>query len=519
MPRSARQKTIASIKRARTKRLATLITKAYLLYRRGKEEEMYSLICEEFVSLGGVYVKFLQGVMLRSQVMRKWHNPEKLKIFENLDHEPIDIAALLQYELPKEKLGQIAMVQPEPFAAGSFGQVYYGQLRNGQPIIIKVLRPMIRELLKHDLKLLQRFSKTFFNKLYKNMSMDLQSAFADFATATMNETDYRREADFANELYRHYKDHPVIHVPQTYAELCTDDIIVQDYVDGISLAHIVKLHEQGVNPEQYVRDTIGSDLAYVLEVFGFESIIGIFEMPRVQGDPHPGNIRVMRNNRLGMIDFGISAKPPADKSGLFGLLDTYDKIFRGSQSAVDMFEKGLRFFVKDLYLSLKRLGEFLDKSGTRNYVNEVSEVAGKIFTDATGSETIDLDFKDNAGVLNVINKLVNKGNRFGLILKLEATDMLRAIQTYTTMLSSLGLYQRVMPPTLARATTYIRENHPEAIVAEKDAMAISSALETVAAWLERVADRDPMLFRLLSQKMSAGAVKEVKLEVEGAENV
>src|SRR5690606_22788188 len=116
----------------------------------------------------GVYVKFLQGVLLRSQVMRKWHNPEKLKIFENLDHEPIDIGRLLQMELPKEKLSQIALIQPEPFAAGSFGQVYYGQLRNGQPIIIKVLRPMIRELLQHDLRLLKRFSKTFFSKLYKN---------------------------------------------------------------------------------------------------------------------------------------------------------------------------------------------------------------------------------------------------------------------------------------------------------------------------------------------------------------
>src|SRR5690606_6495725 len=171
----------------------------------------------------------------------------------------------LQIELPKEKLSQIALIQPEPFAAGSFGQVYYGQLRNGQPIIVKVLRPMIRELLQHDLRLLKRFSKTFFSKLYKNMNMDLQSAFTDFASATLNETDYRREADFADELYQHYKGHPVIHIPQTYKELCTDNIIVQDYVDGVSLAHVVKLHEQGVDPEEYVRDTTGSDLLQLLQ--------------------------------------------------------------------------------------------------------------------------------------------------------------------------------------------------------------------------------------------------------------
>lgn len=519
MPRSDRQRAIASIKRGRTKRLASLIARSYLLYRRGHEEQMYNLICEEFMSLGGVYVKFLQGVLLRSQVMRKWHNPEKLKIFENLDHEPIDIAHLLQSELPKEKLAQIAIVQPEPFAAGSFGQVYYAQLRDGQPVIIKVLRPMIRELLKHDLKLLARFSRTFFNKLYKNMSMDLQSAFRDFSAATLNETDYRREAAFADEMYRHYKGHSVIHIPQTYLDLCTDNIIVQDYVDGVSLAHIVKLHEQGADPSQYVADTLGSDLVYLLEEYGYESLIGAFTMQRVQGDPHPGNIRIMRGNRIGLIDFGISAVPPADKSGLFGLLDTYDKIFKGSQSAIHMFEQGLRFFVSDLYRSLKRLGDYLDRGGNRDYVNDVSQIAGKIFSEATGSEMIDIDFRQDSGVLNIINKLVNRGNRFGLIMRLEATDILRAIQTYTAMLGSLGLYGQVMPPTLARAVQYIRANFPEEVSREKDAMDISSALETVAAWLERVADRDPLLFRQISEKMQMRPASDTSLKPEGAKNV
>lgn len=519
MARDPRHKTIQSIKRARTRRLATLITKTYLLYRKKEEEKMYNLVCEEFMSLGGVYVKFLQGVLLRSQVMRKWHNPEKLKIFENLDHEPIDIARLLQHELPADKLSQIALVQPEPFAAGSFGQVYYGQLRNGQAIIIKVLRPMIRELLKHDLKLLARFSKAFFSKMYKNMNMDLQSAFGDFSAATLNETDYKREADFANELYERYKDHPTVHIPQTYTELCTNNIIVQDYVDGVSLAHVVKLHEQGVDPEQYIKDTVGSDLVPLLREYGYESLIGIFEMPRIQGDPHPGNIRIMSENRIGLIDFGISAAPPDDKSSLFGVLDTYDKIFKGSHSAVDMFEQGLRFFVGDLYRSLRRLGEYLGAAQGKNYVSEVSEVAGKIFSDVTGSDTINVDMKNDASVLMVINKLVNKGNRFGLVMKLEATDMLRAIQTYTAMLSSLGLYQQVMPPTLSRAVDYVRANYPDVVTDPKESVDISSAIETIANWLERVADRDPMLFRQLSAKMSMQTQPEVQLNPEGAENV
>ncbi len=525
MTRASRQKTIASIKRTRTKRLAGLITKSYFLYRRGKEEEMYNLICEEFMSFGGVYVKFLQGVLLRSQVMRKWHNPEKLRIFEDLDHEPINISALLQHELPKDKLQHIALIQPEPFAAGSFGQVYYAQLQNGQPVVVKVLRPMVRELLKHDIKLLVRFSKTFFAKLYKNMNVDLNDALKDFTNATLRETDYRQEADFANQMYQRYKDHPTIFVPQTYLELCTDNIIVQDYVDGTSLAHVVKLHSQGVDPVQYVQDTLGTDLVHVLRSFGYESLIGIFEMPRIQGDPHPGNIRVMKDNRIGLIDFGISAAAPADKHGLYGLLDSYDKMMQGSQSAIDMFEYGLKFFVSDLYRALRKVSEYLSRGEDKDYVNEVSKVAGKIFSDATGSDIINLDAKSDSNILVVINKMMNKGNRFGLVMKLEATDMLRAIQTYTTLLSSLGLYSEVMPHTLKQANEYVRKNFPDVVTDHSESVDIASAVETIANWLERVADRDPALFRQLAEKIrmqpdkTAVTSEEITIKSEEGEKV
>lgn len=520
MAKSAHDKAIASIKRARTKRLASLVTRAYLLHRKKDDEKMYNLICEEFMSLGGVYVKFLQGVLLRSQIMRRWHNPEKLRIFEGLDHEPIDIRKFLQQELPPEKLSRISLIQPEPFAAGSFGQVYYAQLDDGSTVIVKVLRPMVRELLHYDIKLLSRFYRTFFTKLYKNMSVDINSAFKEFTDATLRETDYRQEADFAKEMYKRYKDHKSIFVPKTYLELCTDDIIVQEYVDGVSLAHVIKQHENGVDPVEYVKTVTGTDLIKVLSDFGYESLIGIFEMPRIQGDPHPGNLRVMKNNRIGLIDFGISAVPPADKHGLYGLLDSYEKMLDGSQSAIDVFEYGLKLFVNDLYRSLKKIGQYLDRGGDKDYVNEVSKVAGKVFYEATGTDIVDLGKNSNdASALVVINKLVNKGNRFGLVVKLEASDMLRAIQTYTSMLSSLGIYAVVMPHTLEKSLAYIRENYQDVIKDNSQAIDMQSAIETVTNWLERVADRDPMLFGQLAEKMRMQKSNtDVKLNIEGEVN-
>src|SRR5581483_5895104 len=255
-----RARSLNAIKRHRTARLARLATRSYYLHRRGRDEEMSTLICNEFVDLGGVYVKFLQGVMLHSELMKKWHNPERLKIFENLDQEPLDIMNILEHELSDEQRGQIALVQPQPFAAGSFGQVYYAQHINGKPIIIKVLRPMVRELLRYDLRLIGRFSKSFFIKLYKNMQVNIDQAVKEFRESTLRETDYIEEAHFAAELYAAYKNHPTFIVPETFIELCTPHIIVQEYISGLSVAQVMKMQEQGVDPKEYVLEQTGSDL-------------------------------------------------------------------------------------------------------------------------------------------------------------------------------------------------------------------------------------------------------------------
>lgn len=464
---------------------------------------MATLLCDEFVALGGVYIKFLQGVLLQSKFLKKWQNADRLRIFENLDSEPIDVVELLRHELTTKQLARITLVQPQAFAAGSFGQVYYGQLNNGQAIIIKVLRPMVRELLKHDLRLLSAFSRSFFTKLYKNVNLQVNEALREFRETTLRETDYRHEASFANEMYQAYKDNRHFIIPQTYMDLCTDNIIVQDYVPGISVAQLIKMVEQGVKPVDYVFDMLGSNLDNQLCTLGYESLMGIFTLEHIQGDPHPGNIRLLSEDRVGLIDFGISAQAPAQKAPLYGMLEAYDHMFKGSQTAVSLFEQGLRFFVSDLYRSLKKLASIYGK-GDKDYLGEVSGLAAKAFAEVTGTDLIEANLTDGHSVLGVINGVFNKGNRFGLVIKLEASDILRAIQTYSALVTSLGRYQQVVPKMMDQVVSDLKRLHPEVITDSSDQIAISDAIDIITGWLERVAERDPALFKQLVQKIRLG---------------
>jgi predicted unusual protein kinase regulating ubiquinone biosynthesis (AarF/ABC1/UbiB family) len=502
----------AAIKRHRTARLARLVGKAFYLHRRRRTEEMYNMICEEFIALGGVYIKFLQGVLLSSEMMRKLHNPERLRIFENLDHEPVDVVAVLRHELKPEQLQQITGIQPEPFAAGSFGQVYYGQHINGKPIIIKVLRPMVRELLRYDLRLISAFSRRFFIKLYPNADFNIDQAMRDFRDATLSETDYIQEARFAAEMYQAYRDHPHFIVPETFVDLCTSHIIVQEYVDGISAAQVIKMQEQGVDPKVYVEEQLGSDIDAQLTTLGFEAINGIFNLPRIQGDPHPGNVRFMTGNRVGIIDFGISAITPKNKGAFFGLIEEWSRMYSDRISIVNLFEQFIRFFVSDLYKALKKLSTLAKvDTDSPNFTQEVGKIAQSTFSRLTGERDIQ-PLIQNGRIMVIINQMVNKNNRFGLVIRLEASEILRAAQTYMTLVDTLGRRNEVLPNVFAQVIAQVEKDHPELRHENEDTMSIANALDTVSNWLERVAERDPALFAELMHRIRLNKTVDVVKE-------
>ncbi len=517
-------RSIAAIKRNRTARLAKLITRCYYLNKRGKREKMYHDIYETFITLGGVYIKFLQGVLLRTEAVRRWHNPERMKIFENLDTEPLDIVGILQHELGAEKVKQIMGIQPEPFAAGSFGQVYYGQHADGTAIIIKVIRPMVRELLPYDLKILSIFTKRYYNQITHNMDFDFTVAVKDFTSATLRETDYIAEAAFANELYQYYKHHPKLLIPKTYVELCSPNIIVQEYVGGLSAAQIIKLQQQGVDPKTYVFEQTGSDLDAQLEVLGVESMMGVFNLPRIQGDPHPGNIRFLQDNKVGMIDFGISAATPQNKAAFYGLISEWNRLYSDSTRIGNLFEQFIRFFVSDLYRALKRLSSLRPQTATNDadFTRHVGKIAQESFASTIGTRDI-LPLLQDGRVLQLINQMVNKDNRFGLVMRLDASEMMRAAQTYMTLVETLGRRNEVLPEVFKQVVAKIEQEYPGLAHQSDAAMSVGRALETVTNWLERVAERDPMLFRQLLERIQpeARTIKDIqpaKVANEGAKH-
>ena len=490
MPKTEPQ-TIAAIKRYRALKMARLVSRCYYYSRRDNKSAVYNLVGDELLSLGGIYIKFLQTVILQSPNMLKyWRNPARLSIFEKLNTEPLDIKAFLAEHLGDDA-GRLESVSPEPFAAGSFGQVYMAKL-DKKDVIIKVMRPQVSELLKFDLKLLRWFWRATSRYLATTKSLDLNLAFDDFANQTLSEVDYVAEVQFAVDQYAAYRDHPKLVIPKTYPELCREKVIVQDYVGGISAAHLVELHDQGVDAAKYSRDKLGSDLIDQFQTIAYELTWGVFSLPRIMGDAHPGNIKLLADNKVALIDFGLSATPGTNQSALLDLVIEYGNLVDGRFNPGRLFVSYLRFFGRDLYRALKKLSTMTARKIDLN--QELGQLAEDNVKQLLSQDDID-QIARSPKAISILDNLANQDNKLALQTRVEDSQVIRAGLAFHSLLANLGLYQQVMRPVYNKVIPRIQETYPALKTQTDPEMSSGQAIDIVSNWLERVANRNPGLFR------------------------
>jgi predicted unusual protein kinase regulating ubiquinone biosynthesis (AarF/ABC1/UbiB family) len=179
-----------------------------------------------------------------------------------------------------------------PAAAASIGQVHRATWRDGRDVAVKIQYPGAGPALMADLNQLARFARLF-AVLFPGM--DIKPLIAELKARVVEELDYGLEADSQRAFAAAYAGDPQIVVPRVVAS--APKVIVSEWLDGIPLSRIIA----GGTREQ--RDLAGRLLA-VLHFSGPQRA-GL-----LHADPHPGNFRLVPDGRLGVIDFGATARLP-----------------------------------------------------------------------------------------------------------------------------------------------------------------------------------------------------------------
>lgn len=184
---------------------------------------------------------------------------------------------------------RVRFIEPEPVATASLGQVYRARLDDGRLVAVKAQYPWVRDAVRADLKnlaLMVKLRATPFPPV-----RGLNAVIAEISRQITAELDYRLELSSHRAVYDAHRGHPVFAIPEPIDDLCTDRVLVTEYLEGTHLHHLT-----GV--DQAARDHIGEAL--------FRFYCGsIYTSGHFCADPHPGNILVLPDNRVGFLDFGL----------------------------------------------------------------------------------------------------------------------------------------------------------------------------------------------------------------------
>jgi len=244
-------------------------------------------------NLGPTFIKAGQILSTRADLLP----PEWIAEFKKLQSEvPAapwdDVKKVIEAEV-EGGLDAFASIEEESLAAASMAQVHRATLKTGEQVVLKILRPGIRERMSADMELLGLFTRMTRSHL-ENIGFDPEAVVGEFKRQLERETDLLLEADSTQRMHRDFADEESVTFPKVYPELCTRSVLVLEEIHGTLLSKLDLSTLSDERRERIVRNGAGA-------VFRQCLVIGFFH-----ADPHPGNIFVLDDDRVCFIDCGMT---------------------------------------------------------------------------------------------------------------------------------------------------------------------------------------------------------------------
>jgi ubiquinone biosynthesis protein len=201
------------------------------------------------------------------------------------------ISQVLADEL-RERRDQLAEINPEPIAAGSMAQVHAAVLGDGTPVVIKVQRPGLRKVLAADIGVLRIIARLLARLSPRCAAANPVALVDEFAIGLDDQLSFRGEAANVQRMGIALAS-LAVHVPKVFTDLSTDRVLVMERLEGVRADDIEGVNGLGLDRSAMARTVMGSLILPAM-------CEGMFH-----GDMHPGNMLVLPDGRLGLLDFGV----------------------------------------------------------------------------------------------------------------------------------------------------------------------------------------------------------------------
>lgn len=244
-------------------------------------------------TLGPTFIKCGQILASRSDILPPAWVEELQALHSQASTLPwCELEAQVLEDLGCELEQAFAEFDTQPLAAASMAQVYRARLLTGEAVVVKVQRPGLRQQMTADLQLLESLAQLIEQNdalaLYQPRQMVRQ-----LARAMLEELDFTQEGQNCDSVAQNFAQIPHIVIPAIYWAFSSQRLLVQAFLPSFTPLARAALIEQGLDPSLLAKRGAQAFIKMLLED-------GLFH-----GDPHPGNLRAMSENRVGFIDFGM----------------------------------------------------------------------------------------------------------------------------------------------------------------------------------------------------------------------
>lgn len=282
---------IAANNRARFKEILSILRRNKIL--KGITPQKLRTVIEQ---LGTTFIKLGQMLSMRNDVMPKEYCDELSKLQTDVPSMPFeDVKSVIESSYDKSLDSIFMSFNKQPLGSASIAQAHLAKLFDGVDVVVKVQRKGIYKIMSRDIDLIRKILKYLKHFVKIGDVIDFNMVLNELWTSAQEEMDFLIEADNAEEFFIAQKDVAFVSSPKIYRALTTKEVLVMEYIEGISVENKSELLKNG-----YDLSEIGAKLAdnYVKQV----TEDGFFH-----ADPHPGNLRI-RNGQIVWIDFGMMGR-------------------------------------------------------------------------------------------------------------------------------------------------------------------------------------------------------------------
>jgi ubiquinone biosynthesis protein len=192
----------------------------------------------------------------------------------------------------------------EPLGSASIAHAYAARLHSGERVIVKVQRPDMDALVARDTSALLHLARAIDRRTPIGRDLHVQEFAADFARSLRDELDFLLEGANAMDIAAASDGASNVRIPHVYDELTTRRVLVEERFDGTSVADRAHIAELGLD------DTALADALV-------RSMVDQLMYGHFHADPHPGNVLLLEDGNLGLIDFGMTGRlDPTQRSAL-----------------------------------------------------------------------------------------------------------------------------------------------------------------------------------------------------------